>query len=235
MTKAELKNKSRYGFDDLCAIVDILRSPDGCPWDRVQTHESLRNNFIEEAYEVVEGIDRHDNEILMEELGDVLLEVLFHTGLAREEGAFDLEDVTTGICKKMIRRHPHVFGNEAVSEDRIQASWDEIKRAEKGARSKEDVLRGIAGSLPALMRAEKVAEKSGFAVLRQEKISDDPVLRGGEALYRVCMDLIRKGVCPEEALEKYLTALVEDPESYQQESTCKAEQLVIQSQDRGKA
>ena len=216
MTKEELKNKERYSFDDLRAIVDILRAPDGCPWDREQTHESLRNNFIEEAYEVVEGIDRRDNGILREELGDMLLEVLFHTGLAEEEGAFTLEDVTTGICRKMIRRHPHVFGNETIRNDQIQASWDEIKRKEKGAKSKEDTLRGIAVSLPALMRAEKAAEKSDFALLRPEKIpKDDAVLTGGEALYRIALALVKKGVCPEEALQKYVTALIEDPESYQ--------------------
>ncbi|MBP5289671.1 MAG: MazG family protein [Clostridia bacterium] len=215
MTKAELLNKETYDFDDLCAIVDILRAPDGCPWDRIQTHESLRNNFIEEAYEVVDGIDRKDNDALREELGDVLLEVLFHVGLAREEGAFDLSDVLSGICRKMIRRHPHVFGNETLAEDQIQASWDEIKRREKGAKSKEDTLNGIAGSLPALMRAEKVAEKSGFAVLREEAMpQEDPVLAGGEALYRVCLDLVRQEICPEEALQRYLTRLIRDPESY---------------------
>ncbi len=216
MTKAELINKEVYSFDDLCAIVDILRAPDGCPWDRAQTHKSLRNNFLEEAYEVVEGIDQEDNAILREELGDVLLEVIFHVGLARDEGAFTLSDVTSDICKKMIRRHPHVFGDETVPEGSIQDSWDAIKRKEKGAKSKEDTLRGIAKSLPALMRAEKTAEKSGFALLRKDAIpAGDEIVLAGEELYRLCLKQVRSGICPEEALQKYLNALIAHPDSYQ--------------------
>ena len=215
MTKQSLKNKEKYTFDDLCAIVDILRAPDGCPWDRVQTHESLRNNFIEEAYEVVEGIDKNDPAILREELGDVLLEVVFHAGIARDEGVFDLSDVIDEISRKMVRRHPHVFGDAKIKNDQIQASWDEIKRQEKGSKSTEDTLRGVAVSLPALMRAEKIAEKSRGATLRREMIPEnDEVLRGGEQLYRLSLSLLSNGVSPEEALQKYLNSLIDDPKSY---------------------
>ena len=215
MTKQSLKNKEKYTFDDLCAIVDILRAPDGCPWDRVQTHESLRNNFIEEAYEVVEGIDKNDPAILREELGDVLLEVVFHAGIARDEGVFDLSDVIDEISRKMVRRHPHVFGDAEIKNDQIQASWDEIKRQEKGSKSTEDTLRGVAVSLPALMRAEKIAEKSRGATLRREMIPEnDEVLRGGEQLYRLSLSLLSNGVSPEEALQKYLNSLIDDPKSY---------------------
>ncbi len=215
MTKRELANKETYSFEDLCRIVDVLRAPDGCPWDRVQTHESIRNNFIEEAYEAVEGIDKGDPAILREELGDVLLEVVFHAGIARDAGEFTLEDVLGEICRKMIRRHPHIFGDKTLKADEIQDSWDAIKRREKGAKSTEDTLKNIACSLPALMRAEKVAEKSRSAVLRKDMIpEDDALIRGGDQLYRLCLLLLKDGVSPEEALQKYLTRLIGDPESY---------------------
>ena len=215
MTKKELATKEKYDLADLCEIVDILRAPDGCPWDRVQTHESLRNNFLEEAYEVVEGIDRRDDAILREELGDVLLQVLFHAGMARDRGAFDLNDVADGVARKMVRRHPHVFSGEKVADEDLQDKWDEIKKKEKGARSTGDTLRAVSKSLPALMRAEKIAEKSRGALLRKEALPpEDKVLQGGEVLYRACLDLLEKGVSPEEALQKYLAALIADPASY---------------------
>ena len=214
MTKKELANKEKYDLADLCAIVDILRAPDGCPWDRAQTHTSLRNNFLEEAYEVVEGIDRGDDAILREELGDVLLQVLFHAGMARDRGAFDLNDVADGVARKMVRRHPHIFAGETVAEEKLQDKWDEIKKKEKGARSKGDTLRAVSKSLPALMRAEKIAEKSGGALLREAAIpADSGVLQSGEALYRAALQSLKAGVSPEEALQKYLNALIDDPAS----------------------
>lgn len=156
----DLERKERYGVEDLRTIVALLRAPGGCPWDRAQTHESIRRNFIEEAYEVAEAIDQKDPEHLREELGDVLLQVLFHSSIEEDAGHFDLDDVADGICKKLIYRHPHVFAPEEEPLD-----WEELKRREKGQRTQAEVLDGVARSLPALWRAEKLqakAAKAGF-------------------------------------------------------------------------
>ncbi len=158
--------KTSYNVYDLVDIVEILRSPEGCPWDREQTHESVKRAFIEETYEVVEAIDQKDTEHLKEELGDVLLQVVFHTQMEREKGTFQLDDVADGICKKLIYRHPHVFGEVQVSgTDEVLDNWDQLKRKEKGQETDTDTLRSVAQSLPALWRAEKVqkkAKKAGF-------------------------------------------------------------------------
>ena len=158
--------KERYTFEDLLAIVRLLRAPDGCPWDRVQTHHSIRNNFIEETYEAVEAIDTDNMSLLKEELGDVLLQVALHTRMEEEQGSFDMTDVTTGICEKLIYRHPHIFGSvEADDVDTVLNNWDALKKKEKGQQTAADSLQAVAKSLPALMRAEKVqsrARKAGF-------------------------------------------------------------------------
>ena len=119
--------KERYSIEDLTEIMSLLRSENGCPWDKEQTHESIRKNFIEETYEAVEAIDCNDPEMLREELGDVLLQVVFHTQMEKEKGNFDFDDVCDGICKKLIVRHPHIFGDEHIGEANAVADrWDEI-------------------------------------------------------------------------------------------------------------
>ena len=178
--------------DQLRAIVAQLRATGGCPWDREQTHASLRGGLLEEAYEVVEAIDLNDDENLREELGDLLLQVVFHAQIAAEEGRFDFDAVARGISEKLIRRHPHVFGDDQCADSAaVLKRWDEIKRAEKGD-APRSALDGIPGSLPALMRAEKVQKKAakvGFdwsetapvvAKVREElseveEAGDDPV------------------------------------------------------------
>lgn len=156
----------RYDIQDLRRIMALLRAPGGCPWDREQTHESIRRNMLEEAYEVVEAIDEKDPEHLKEELGDVLLQVVFHAQMAREEGLFTFDDVVDGVAQKMVFRHPHVFG-QAHADDSAQAldTWDAQKREEKDQRTASDTLKAVARSLPALIRAEKIqskAAKAGF-------------------------------------------------------------------------
>ena len=156
----------RYDIQDLRRIMALLRAPGGCPWDREQTHESIRRNMLEEAYEVVEAIDEKDPEHLKEELGDVLLQVVFHAQMAREEGLFTFDDVVDGVAQKMVFRHPHVFG-QAHADDCAQAldTWDAQKREEKDQRTASDTLKAVARSLPALIRAEKIqskAAKAGF-------------------------------------------------------------------------
>jgi MazG family protein len=148
------------GIDQLIDIVAKLRGPGGCPWDREQTHSTLRAGLIEEAYEVVDAINQSDDANLREELGDLLLQSVFHAQIAHEEGRFDFDQVARGIAEKLVRRHPHVFGDDHCADSHaVLQRWDEIKRAEKGARA-ESALDGIPGGLPALLRAEKVQKKA---------------------------------------------------------------------------
>ena len=156
----------RYDIQDLRRIVALLRAPGGCPWDREQTHESIRRNMLEEAYEVVETIDEKDPEHMREELGDVLFQVVFHAQLAQEDGQFTFDDVVDEVARKMVFRHPHVFG-QAHADNCAQAldTWDAQKQVEKDQRTATDTLKSVARSLPALIRAEKVqskAAKAGF-------------------------------------------------------------------------
>ena len=153
--------KERYGVKDLEAIVSILRAPGGCPWDREQTHASLRRGLMEESCEVIEAINEESPAHLQEELGDVLLQVVFHADIEKDAGRFDLEDVADGICKKLIFRHPHVFGDVSVSgTDEVLSNWEELKRKEKSQETYTDTLNAVAKSLPALWRAEKVQKKA---------------------------------------------------------------------------
>ncbi len=160
----EFEQKSRYSITDLREIVRLLRSPGGCPWDREQTHTSIRNDFLEEAYEAVEAIDLADTALLREELGDVLLQVVFHCVLAQEEQQFDFDDVCDEICKKLIVRHPHVFAQvQAEDTETVLKNWDAIKKETKGQETYADTLESVAKSLPALSRAQKVGKRASRA------------------------------------------------------------------------
>lgn len=158
--------KEKYNVYDLVGIIKILRGDGGCPWDMVQTHESIRKDFIEETYEVIEAINKQNTDMLREELGDVLMQVVFHTQIETEKGVFDIDDVADEICKKMIVRHPHVFGDvNADTVDDVLTNWDAIKRSTKGQKSTSEAIDSIPRELPALMRAAKVqhkAAKAGF-------------------------------------------------------------------------
>jgi tetrapyrrole methylase family protein/MazG family protein len=160
-------------FYDLLGIMETLRGVDGCPWDKEQTHESLKRYLIEECYEVLEGIDEKDEDMLVEELGDVLLQIVFHAEIGKEEGYFSIRDVIEGICNKMIERHPHIFGNVHVNNsDEVLANWDEIKKKEKGFETYTEELRHIAKNLPALIRAEKIQAKAKKAGFDWDKVED---------------------------------------------------------------
>ncbi|MDK0686734.1 nucleoside triphosphate pyrophosphohydrolase [Clostridium perfringens] len=160
----DLGNKK--DFQDLLDIIETLRNPGGCPWDREQTHESLKSALLEECYEVIDAIENEDEDALIEELGDVLLQVVFHASIGKEDGYFDIMDVIGGISNKMINRHPHVFGNEeANTSEQVLVNWDEIKKEEKGIKTLTEEMKNIAKSLPATTRAYKVqkkAKKVGF-------------------------------------------------------------------------
>ena len=149
-------------FERLCWIMDRLLAPGGCPWDREQTHASLKQYLIEEAYEVYDAIENESFDHLKEELGDVALQVVFHAHLARRAGKFDVNDVLTGICEKLIRRHPHVFGQTQVEgSSEVLANWEEIKKREKTDAKKEpSLLASIPASLPALQKANRMQEKA---------------------------------------------------------------------------
>lgn len=157
----DFQQKDKYEFEDLLRIMEILRAPDGCMWDREQDHQSIRRNFIEETYEVCEAIDEQDAEHLKEELGDVLLQVVFHTQMEKEKGVFDIGDVADGVCKKLIFRHPHIFGSvEVGSSEEILRNWDALKRVEKHQETDTAALDSVARSLPGLIRAEKLQKKA---------------------------------------------------------------------------
>ena len=159
----ELSAKKRYDFDDLCAIVRVLRGEGGCPWDRAQTHASIRSCAIEEAYEVAEAIDKNDPVLLCEELGDLLFQAVFHAQLEAERGGFTIGDVVNSNARKMIDRHPQVFGNEEPTDaDEALARWEARKVAEKGRVTLSSRLRAVPAMLPALMRAQKIAKKAGL-------------------------------------------------------------------------
>ena len=167
MTVAEKKKmllekaSEGYGFEDLITVVEVLRSEEGCPWDREQDHKSIRRDFIEETYEVIEAIDTENPALLREELGDVLLQVTFHAQIETEEGRFTIEDVANDICVKLIHRHPHVFGDvKADTSEKVLSNWEKIKSEEKERVTVTDKLRAIPPMLPALMRAEKVGKKA---------------------------------------------------------------------------
>ncbi|MBO4584061.1 MAG: nucleoside triphosphate pyrophosphohydrolase [Clostridia bacterium] len=169
--------KDKYAFQDLVDIMALLRSPGGCPWDREQTHESIRKNFIEETYEACEAIDNHDTANLREELGDVLLQVLFHAQMEKEEGRFDIGDVIDEVCKKLVVRHPHIFGDvTAETADKVLENWEDIKIRTKGQTEGKKRLEDVPKSLPALMRGYKVvkrAEKAGADFGSPEEVAED--------------------------------------------------------------
>lgn len=219
----ELLSRERYHFDDLVTVVEVLRSEVGCPWDREQNHKSIRKDFIEETYEVIEAIDTDNPELLREELGDVMLQVVFHARIEEEQESFNIDDVANDICVKLIHRHPHVFG-EVIAEtsEKVLSNWEKIKSEEKERRTVTDKLRSIPPMLPALMRAEKVGKKAScFDFENREAVMDkvceelcelNEAIEGGEKsaieeemgdLLITLTSLCRKlGVEPEVALNR---------------------------------
>ncbi len=158
--------KEKYDINDLLAIIKILRSENGCPWDKVQTHESIRTDLIEEAYEVCEGIDCNSPEMLREELGDLLLQIAFHSAIETELSNFTFDDVCNDICQKLIYRHPHVFGEVKVHDcDDVLKNWDALKKESKKQETFADTLESVPKTFPALLRGEKVCKRAARAGL----------------------------------------------------------------------
>lgn len=158
--------KERYAIDDLLFLMAYLRSEDGCPWDRAQDHASIRKNLIEEAYEVAEAIDRDDPASMREELGDLLLQIVFHAEMEKEIGRFCFEDSVNDICRKLVRRHPHIFAGASYgNREEALRNWEAIKREEKQQTTPSDEMEQVAKTLPSLMRTQKLirkAEKAGY-------------------------------------------------------------------------
>lgn len=156
--------KDSYNINDLIRLITVLRSPGGCPWDMKQTHESIKKNFIEETYEVIEAINKKDVAGLREELGDVLLQIMLHCEMEREKATFDFSDVVDELCKKLVERHPHVFGNKtAANSAEALDRWDEIKLKTKGMKKQSESMLKVPREFPALMRAQKVQQKAAKA------------------------------------------------------------------------
>ena len=234
-----LTDRERFSFDDLQRVMERLRAFDGCPWDREQTHESLRRYLIEEAYEVADAVDTSDMDALCDELGDVLLQVVFHAQIAREYGEFDISDVTTAICRKMIARHPHVFGSAHIeTADDTVGLWERLKLKERSYETKAQALEGIARNLPALMRAAKAAGKAaGFgAPVDEDMRARYPMLpedfeteeAAGDFLMAAARRVYACGMEPELALSKAadrLTARFSRMERRAREEGCSLEQL----------
>jgi tetrapyrrole methylase family protein/MazG family protein len=216
-----LVEQTQYSLDDLVDIVAILRGEGGCPWDMEQTHASIRDNLIEETYEVVEGIDNRDSELMREELGDLLFQIVFHAQIECEAGCFQMDDVITDISKKMIHRHPHVFGTVEVSgTSEVLTNWENIKTEEKQRNTLADKLRAIPPMLPALMRAQKVAKKCG----KYDKIDRAELcVRMREAL-----DALEKGTDTEAALGELLM----NASAYAHKSELSAEEALTRKTDR---
>ena len=214
----DFTEKSEYGFYDLVKLVAALRGPGGCPWDQVQTHQSIRRNFLEEAYEACEAMDQDEPAHLREELGDVLLQVVFHAGIEADAGRFDVDSVCDAVCRKLIERHPHLF-DRALS----RMDWEDLKRAERGNQTVAQAMEGVSRALPALWQADKLlskAEKSGLYPQDAEAARQE--------LIQQVAELCQPEACaPSEHLGRALFALVRlartlelDPETALSE-TCK--------------
>ena len=198
--------KKNSAIEDLLKVMARLRSPTGCPWDREQDHKSLRFHAVEEVYELMDAIEADDDHEMLEELGDLLLQIVFHCQLARERGAFDFNQVARHITDKLVRRHPHVFGAMKVKNvDEVWANWEKIKRAEKqGTRhARISALDGIPKHLPALLRAEKLirkARKAGLLTARQRMRRKRSKANLASALFVLAETAQRRGWSAEELL-----------------------------------
>jgi len=165
--------KETYSVEDLVGIMRLLRGENGCPWDKEQTHTSIRNNLLEEAYETADAIDRLDDKDMAEELGDLLLQIVFHCQMASERGSYDLDAVADGICKKLIYRHPHIFSNvTAETSDEVLNNWDKLKNKEKNMHSYSDTLNAVPKAFPACLRAQKIQKRAAKAGYDFSSVND---------------------------------------------------------------
>ena len=211
-----MPNEKTYQFDDLVEIMTKLRAPGGCPWDREQTHASIKPNLIEEAYELSEALDSGDGAKMADESGDLLLQIVFHASIGKDAGEYSIDDVTDSICRKMIHRHPHVFGDADLTTgtaDEVLNNWDVIKRGERGQGTVADEMRGISKYLPNLIRADKVIRK---AIKRGYEFAPSTAEDGiGAKLWEAVRLANEAGVDPELALGKYIANFIDEFEQWE--------------------
>ena len=228
----------KYSFNDLLEIMEKLRGENGCPWDIEQTHESIKRSIMEEGYELIEAIDSGDGAKMADESGDLLLQVVFHAQIGKENGEYDIDDVTDAICKKLIHRHPHVFGdiNIETSEEVLNA-WDDIKRKDREQKTVAEELRGISKYLPSLTRAEKIqnkAIKNGYYIgdmkgtvdsaANKLKLIDENIDKNaaekyiGQVLFNIVSFARTAGIDAEVALNREITSFINEYEKFESES-----------------
>ncbi len=212
-----LKKHEKYSFSDVLKIMDDLLSPNGCPWDKEQTHESLRTTMIEEAYEAVDAINNNDTESLYDELGDVLFQVVFHSAIGKRHGEFDISDVTDAIGHKLIERHPHVFSDEnCESSEETTQLWERLKAKKRGYTNPAEALKNITYGLPALLKCAKMLNKTNVLNLKKPDLyfNDTDEDNIGKKLYETVTQATELGIDPESALQKvinqYITKAMEE-------------------------
>ena len=230
--KQEIINEKKHDFDSLRSVMALLRGKGGCPWDREQTHASIRKCLIEETYEVVEAIDTEDAALLREELGDLLFQAVFHARIEEEKGSFTIEDVVHDITAKMIHRHPHVLGaGDAKNSDQVLQKWEEIKSQEKQIESVAQSLRRVPPYLPALLRAQKIQckarKKLAFGYTSCEDALAAAVSAKGvdlaselaEKVFALCAAAEMEGIDLEAALSHRCDAFIDSVETFEQSLT----------------
>ncbi len=228
----------KYKFEDLLEIMEKLRSENGCPWDREQTHESIKRSIMEEGYELIEAIDGGNPEKMADESGDLLLQVVFHAQIGKEAGEYDIDDVTDAICRKLIHRHPHVFGEKNIeTANEVVDTWDAIKRNDREQKTVTEELKGISKYLPALTRAEKIqgkASKTGYFFNDVKNVADssanklrmidentDKIVAEkylGQVLFDIVTVAKNAGIDAEVALSRRISDFISEYEKYESES-----------------
>lgn len=204
--------EKKIGFYEFCDIIEKLRAPGGCPWDREQTHKSLATCLLEEAYEANDAIDEGDPMKIADELGDVLLQVVMHAQIGKEEGTFTIDDVTDAVSKKMIERHPHVFGDVSVKDsEEVLDNWEKIKKSQRGQKTVYEAMESITKSLPSLSRATKVIGKAVkanlYTIESEEKLSGEEI---GARLFEICAIAHQNGVDPEAELALFTKKFIKN-------------------------
>lgn len=227
--------EKKYSFEELLNIVEKLRMPGGCPWDREQTHESIKHNIIEEGYELIEALEAKDAEKMADESGDLLLQVVFHAQIAKENGEYEMSDCISKVCEKLIHRHPHVFaGDTAENAEEVLEKWNKIKRDDRGQDTVAKEMEGVSRILPSLMRAHKVqkkAEKNGYIfqdaatvaesvsgmlkILDENSDSQTAEKYIGKILFELVSASAKLGIEPELALSKHIDLFIKEYEKFE--------------------
>lgn len=227
--------EKNYKFDDLLEIVKKLRGEGGCPWDMEQTHQSIKQSIIEEGYELIETLDNEDWENVADESGDLLLQVVFHAQIGKEKGEYNIDDVINAVCRKLIHRHPHVFGDVKVKDsNEVLANWNQIKRDDRGQKTIAQDMEEVSKYLPSLMRAQKIqskAEKGGYIfsepVFAAESIANllnvmlgnaEPEIAEkyiGKVLFETVSVAKKMGIDAETALNRQIETFIQEYSKYE--------------------